>query len=208
MRAFSVLERTLDRIFDDVEPCDGNKDCFSHETFSRLGRASMEVESLLSLQLLAAGETKSRPNMGDYRRLNGVLRLSEYTVRLDIWEGIGGEFKPFAPWGTPASSLPWWQQYNNSKHKRSTMFEEACLEAAVQATGAALVCLFSQVAGFALEASSSAFGYFNSDGWILGERLFSIQPPRWGDSEKYGFEMAPDHSKPLTLAAPSLDAIR
>lgn len=205
VRAQGVLEQDLGRLFDYVEPADKNRHAYSHRIFSQLGRASMEVEALLSTSLRAAGENKSRPNMTDYRRLNGPLRLCEYRVRLPIWEGGQKEFSPFESWSN-GKNPEWWDSYNHSKHDRLEKFDEANLLAATRATGAALVCLFSQLAGLAMESSTDAFSCYitTADDWIVGDRLFALQPPSWPEIEKYEFTKEQDHSKPLAQDVPTL----
>ena len=198
VRAQGVLEQDLSRLFDYVEPADRNRHAYSHRIFSQLGRASMEVEALLSSSLRAAGVGKGRPDMRDYKRLNGPLKLSEYRVRLTIWEGEQKEFFPFESWSR-GESPKWWDNYNQSKHDRLEKFDKATLLAATHATGAALVCLFSQLAGLAMDCSSDAFSCYltTGDDWIVGNSLFALKPPSWLETEKYGFTKEQDHGKRL-----------
>lgn len=70
---------------------------------------------------------------------------------LPIWAEPGREFRPFAEWkgrlADRTKSLDWWARYNHAKHHRVDNFAEANMNAAVEAAGAALICLFAQVAG-------------------------------------------------------------
>ena len=197
VRAGAVLDRDLRRLFDFIEPCQENADCFSHQTFGQLGRAAMEVEALLSLSLDAAGLRPSgNPTMRDYRQLEDQLKLSQYRVRVPVWKQGNYQFRPFESWeprnADDRKAPPWWNCYNHAKHDRSRNFHEASFEAAVQATAAAVVCLFAQVAGRALEVSAiDPFGsYIDNQGWLGGKRLFELKPPTWLDNEKYGFDKA------------------
>ena len=205
VRAGAVLDRDLRRLFDYIEPCQENADCFSHQTFGQLGRAAMEVEALLSLSLDAAGLRPGgrNPRMGDYRQLEDQLKLSQYTVRLPQWKQENYEFRPFESWEPPSvddrKAPLWWNCYNHAKHDRSRNFHEASFEAAVHATAAAVVCLFAQVAGRALEVSviDPFGGYIDNQGWLDGERLFELKPPTWLESEKYGFDRAQLPGSPI-----------
>lgn len=195
VRAGAVLDRELDLLFDFIEPCDENQHCFSHRTFGLLGRSAMEVEALLSLSLEAAGiePAGGKPNMSDYKELEDDLRLSEYKVRLPIWSGVASEFQPFRQWSgelEERGKLDWWRCYTDTKHHRVEHFARATMRAAVEAAGAALICLFAQVAGRALDASSDIFGAYiaDQDGWITGDRLFEILPPVWPEDDKYRFD--------------------
>ena len=206
-RAFGVLERDLNELFDYIEPCEENSETYSHRTYAQLGRAAMEVEGLLSIGFRAAGENECRLSMKDYRRLNGVYRLSEYSIRVPVWDGHGAQFRPFERFTADEDPRPvWWDCYNFAKHNRVEKFHEATLSAAVQATGGALVCLFAQIAGLAFGASTDSLSqYSSSEGWIQGESLFEIRPPRWDEEEKYAFDKDQDHSKPLEMVLPELN---
>ena len=146
--------------------------------------------------------------MRNYSNLEDQLKLSQYTVRLPGWKQSDYEFSPFESWTAQTADSrkapSWWTCYNHAKHDRSRKFHEATFEAAIHATGAAVVCLFAQVAGRALEVSAiDPFGaYIDNQGWLHGKRLFEIKPPTWRDCEKYGFDKAQLPNSSL-LVAPS-----
>jgi hypothetical protein len=144
VRAFLLLLKDLQELFDYIEPADKNLLCYSYRVHALLLRACVEVEANCKAILKENGY--SRPgdmNMVDYRKIDKTHLLSLYQVKAPNWSGSQGLRKPFLAWST-GGSLPWYQAYNTTKHDRHTEFEEATFEHLIDACCGVLVLLSAQ----------------------------------------------------------------
>ena len=187
VRAFTLLLKDMQELFDYIEPADKNLSCYSYRVHELLLRACVEVEANCKAILTENGYTKSGDmNMGDYKKINTSHRLSSYEVRMPFWHGPSNIRKPFLPWAT-GGGLPWYQAYNATKHDRNQSFDSATFEQTIDAMCGLVVLVSSQFYTYdfgpgdsflALEGSrdgmeSSIGGYFRirypSD-WPLDQR--------------------------------------
>ena len=144
IRGYHLLEKELIRLFEFVEPADANLKCYSHQLYALFLRASTEFEANAKAVLQANGYLKSGNwNISDYHKLNAATRLSDYSIRIPIWNGTHRTIQPFASWQT-GHSLNWYQAYNDVKHSRFAKFDCASLENVVTAVAAVFAVVFSQ----------------------------------------------------------------
>ena len=144
VRAFFLLLKDLQELFDYIEPADINLSCYSYRIHALLVRACVEVEANCKAILKENGYAKrSDMNMGDYKKINFTHRLSSYRVKMPYWNGANHLRSPFKPWATDRP-LAWYQAYNTTKHDRHVEFKEATFEHLIDACCGVLVILSAQ----------------------------------------------------------------
>ena len=91
VRAYLSIEKTLQDIFDYIEPANRNKDVFSHELYALLLRACTEVEANFK-SILVANEVPDSDNfnMNDYKKVEESSKLSKYQVTFPFWRDDNG----------------------------------------------------------------------------------------------------------------------
>lgn len=146
VRAFLLLLKDTQELFDYVEPADNNLACYSYRIHALLLRACVEVEANCKAILKENGYSKSGDwNMVDYKKVELTHLLSQYQVQVPNWSGTASLRNPFAAWGS-SGTLPWYQAYNTTKHDRHTEFQQATFEHLIDAVCGLLVLLSSQFA--------------------------------------------------------------
>jgi len=144
IRAFLILLKDLQELFDYVEPADKNLLCYSFRIHSLFLRACVEVEANCKAILKENGYGRSGDwNMGDYKKLERTHLLSAYEVKVPNWSGTRATRSPFSPWASEGA-LSWYQAYNTTKHDRHSQFEEATFEHLIDACCGLLVLLSAQ----------------------------------------------------------------
>jgi hypothetical protein len=144
IRAFLLLLKDLQELFDYIEPADKNLLCYSYRVHALLLRACVEVEANCKAILKENGYSKtSDMNMGDYKKIDKTHLLSLYQVKAPSWSGSQVLRTPFLAWST-GGPLPWYQAYNTTKHDRHTEFEEATFGHLIDACCGVLVLLSAQ----------------------------------------------------------------
>lgn len=190
VRAYHLLEQQLLRIFEFVEPADGNLPTYSHETYSLLLRACTEFEANARAILVANGYQKTGNwNIEDYYRVQGATRLADYEITIPIWSGPGGVFRPFKEWHL-AHSLTWYRDYQSVKHNRSQNFQRASLGNLIEAVSGVFCILFSQFHFLAFDPyhQPSMFSSDDSGPTFFHERsLFVVRTCAWPADERYNF---------------------
>jgi len=128
IRAFLLVQKDLQTLFDYIEPSDQNLPCHSFRIHELLLRTCIEIEANCKAVLRENGYTASGDwNMRDYRKLNASHRLSSYEVRIPVWRGNKSQRQPFANWAT-GKALPWYTAYNATKHDRHESFDQATFQ--------------------------------------------------------------------------------
>ena len=188
-RAYSILEQELIKIFEYVEPIDGNKNVFSHRIYELLLLACTEFESNCKLILRANEYNGNRSNLGikDYWKIERATKLSQYQIRLNIWSSPTNIMRPFREW-VNSHSLSWYQDYNSVKHDRFNNFSKANFWNSIQAVAAVFAILYAQFSYYIFNPyNESDSSTTDTDGFIYGERtLFSIKPfDSWPQDEHY-----------------------
>jgi hypothetical protein len=145
VRAFLLLQKDLQTLFEYVEPSEQNLQAYSFRTFELLLRACTEVEANFKA-ILRANTYSGRGNLTieDYFKTDASHFLSQYEIRMPYWSGNGKIRKPFAAWAGGTHPLGWYQAYNNAKHDRAGNLAEATLEHVIDAISGLAVVLASQ----------------------------------------------------------------
>jgi hypothetical protein len=194
VRAFLVLQKDLQELFDYVEPSDQNLACHSFRIHELLMRACMEVEANCKAVLTENGAALGEnPNMLDYRKLEASHKLSGYTVSVPTWHGERAKRTPFANWTNADNQrLPWYYAYNMTKHNRATNFHEATFEHMLDAVCGVVALLSAQfytedfsnsdvllAVGRSRDGMTSAIGGY-----------FRVAFPEWEEADRYEFDWA------------------
>lgn len=197
IRAFLLLLKDLQELFDFIEPADNNLDCYSYRIHALLLRACIEVEANCKAILRENGYSKKNKkgedidlNMSDYRKINTTHRLSSYQIKVPYWNGIQNLRTPFSFWAN-GDPLPWYEAYNATKHDRYSEFKEATFNHLLDACCGVLVILSAQFETnsfspgdivLALEGSSDGF----ESG--IGDYFRVKFPDDWPQEMRYEFE--------------------
>lgn len=110
-------------------------------------RTCVEVEANLTAILLENGYAKrggGNLTMRDYRLIEHSHRLSSFEAKLPLWRGPDRVRRPFAPWASKTTALPWYRAYNAAKHDRHASFHRANFESLLDAMCALVVLLSAQ----------------------------------------------------------------
>ncbi|MEQ1799844.1 MAG: hypothetical protein ABL872_17940 [Lacibacter sp.] len=190
IRAFLLIQKDLQLLFDYIEPSDINSVCYSYRIHELLLRTCVEVEANCKAILLENGYKKnSALNMEDYRKINKSHHLSSYQIGLPLWHGEKSLRTPFLSWST-GSSLNWYKAYNSTKHDRHDKFELASFDNLIEAV-CGLVSILS--AQFWEEDFIPSDSYLALEGSIDGMetaigKYFRVKFPNdWANDEQYDF---------------------
>jgi hypothetical protein len=206
-RAYKMIEKDLEALFEYIEPCDANNSTHSHRTFELMLRACTEFEANCKGILLANGYSPTKRdragvivprasdkwNISDYWRINRAVRLSDYKVLLKSWHPNPLELQPFRDWHgvTSHQGLSWYQAYNEAKHNRDTKFACSNFKNTIEAIAGLLCILFSQF------NVHTTYPYRSPDSIHCPDELgmqgiegsmFDIAPPIWSSTEDYDFD--------------------
>jgi hypothetical protein len=144
IRAFLLLQKDLDRLFDFIEPADNNVKTYSYRTHELLLRSCVEVEANCKAILGENGYHRAGDwNVGDYKKIELSHRLSSYRVKLPVWRGTDAVRRPFAAWST-GGALDWYTAYNVTKHDRHSAFEQATVRHVLDAVCGLVALLAAQ----------------------------------------------------------------
>ncbi|MDN7558133.1 hypothetical protein [Burkholderia orbicola] len=197
VRAFLVLQKDLQELFDYVEPSDQNLSCYSYRIHELLMRACMEVEANCKAILTENGVAlREYANMTDYRKVEQSHKLSAFQVGVPTWHGKSALRTPFAKWANQAANqpadqkLPWYDTYNNTKHNRTANFHEATFEHMLDAVCAVVAILSAQFRDEDFSNSDALVAVGGSrDGMetAIGG-YFRVKFPTWPDGERYDFD--------------------
>lgn len=185
--AYKMIENDLKKIFEFIEPSEGNLDVYSHRLYELFLRAATEFETNCKQILDANGYSRSGDlNIVDYFKINQAMRLSKYEVRLSMWYPDIKIIKPFEQWASGAS-LTWYQEYNLVKHHRSENFNKASLRNVIQAVAGLAAILFAQFQVEIFDPFNDSCSYSKGDGFYYDDDiLFSVNPcSDWLEGEQY-----------------------
>ncbi len=201
IRAYDLIIADFKKICEYIDPSDENHLVYSHRLYEVFIRTCTELESNMKAILKANGYIKKNKkgkiidekqwNIDDYKKLESVLKLSDYKVLVNFWNGgRGKECIPFRNLATGKSGkLVWYQDYNKIKHNREEKFYLASLDNLLESLCGLFVILFSQY-GVQVFSPYQSVQRYDSLGKIIHESssVFSIEPPEWQDAEKYDFD--------------------
>jgi hypothetical protein len=190
IRAFLLIQKDLQTLFDYIEPSDLNLVCYSYRIHELLLRTCIEVEANCKAILLENGYDKTGDlNMDDYKKINISHHLSSYEIKLPLWYGDKALRKPFASWES-GGSLAWYKAYNSTKHDRHEKFKQASFENLIEAICGLVAILSAQ---FLSEDYIPGDSYLIADGSVDGMdtaigKYFRVRfPTDWTEEEKYDF---------------------
>jgi hypothetical protein len=203
VRAFLLIQKDLQNLFEYIEPSDDNVDTYSFRIHELLMRTCIEIEAnfkaILKENIYNPLDKQKKPlpekkwNIHNYRIVNKTHHLSSYKVSIPIWDGTKSSFEPFSEW-VSTTELSWYQAYNSSKHDRKSAFKKANFFNLLNAVAGLLVLLSSQfrTEDFAPGSASLAvegYDYYSGEPALGG--FFRIEFPNdWSDEEKYNFNWA------------------
>lgn len=191
IRAFTLLLKDMQELFDYIEPSDKNLSCYSYRVHELLLRACVEVEANCKAILTENNYTKSRDmNMEDYKKINITHRLSSYEVRMPFWHGASNIRKPFLHWAA-GRGLPWYQAYNATKHDRHQSFNSATFEQMIDSMCGLIVLLSSQFYTYDFAPGDSYLAFEESrDGMesSIGGYFRIKYPSDWPTDQQYDFD--------------------
>jgi hypothetical protein len=198
-----LIQNDLQSIFEYIEPSDESRTAYSYRIHALFMRTCIEIEANFKAILEENTFTQQTRwlNINDYRRVDVTHHLSSYEVILPIWNGTSPIFKPFEPWkaGRGLSrpngidlSLPWYRDYNKSKHDRQDEFKRANFENLVTAVTGLLVLISSQFRDRNFSAGAATLGFSGYDYHPMAAAtgdLFRIKyPDDWLEEEIYDFD--------------------
>jgi hypothetical protein len=194
LRGFGVLQKDLLELFDYIEPADVNRPCYSFRSLELLSRICVEVEANCRAILAENGYARavnhaSNLTMADYCKIESSHRLSSYTVRLPVWQGLGGEIVPFASWGAAEKCLPWYQAYNATKHSRYGNFNKGNFGNLIDAICGLVAIMSAQFLDEDFGPSIRGLENGLTDGFEYATGgYFLVKFPDWPASERYDFD--------------------
>lgn len=195
IRAFLLLQKDFLTLLDFIEPSDGNLSTYSFRTYELLLRVCTEVEANFKAILEENGYKNNKNNwdMSDYKKVNESHKLSQYKVKIPIWDGDNSIRTPFIVLNNNKSPN-WWKAYNNSKHNRHTKFKEASFSNLLDAISALVVLISAQFLSFTFTKNNydvlySTLNYEIDDyDETVGEFFRIKYPTEWEVDEKYDFK--------------------
>lgn len=201
VRAFLLIQRDLQKLFEFIEPSDCNLKTYSYRVHELFMRTCIEIEANFKAILREntynpidkKGQEipEKRWNIHNYKIINKTHYLSSYKIHIPIWDGNNSVFEPFKNWSTNSSELFWYQAYNKSKHDRKNEFKEANFENLLNSVAGLLILLSSQFRTEDFTPSSQGLGV-NTDSYYstspaLGGFFHIDFPSDWNEEEKYDF---------------------
>jgi hypothetical protein len=190
VRAYLLLQKDVQELFDYIEPADQNLPCYSYRIHELLLRACVEVEANCKAILVDNGYKKRADDltMTDYIKIEKSHRLSEIEVWIPTWTGLNKTRKPFQAFSASLSPT-WYRVYNAAKHDRHNEFKNATFE---QMLDAVCGCVALLAAQFMNQDFSRQSGRFVTEGPGDGMEeaiggYFRVKYASWPVAERYDF---------------------
>ena len=192
IRAYLILLKDLQELFDFIEPSDTNRKCYSYRVHELLLRSCVEVEANCRAILQENGYNKNgNLNMNDYRKIEKSHYLSSYEIRLPTWHGKTDMREPFLMWAGDGKPLRWYEAYNETKHNRHEAFENATFENMIDSVCGLAILLSSQ---FHTEDFSRTSYRITTEGSgagmkrAIGGYFRILFPDDWPPAHRYDFD--------------------
>jgi hypothetical protein len=197
IRAFLLIQKDVQNLFDFIEPADINLPTFSYRIHELLMRTCIEIEANFKAILTENGYVKKDKKgnlldfkIVDYRKVNKSHKLSSYEIQVPNWWGTKGIRRPFQDW-IQNDTLPWYVAYNNTKHDRHKNFQFASFKNLIDSVCGLVALLSAQFItnDFAPDCLLS-LGEGPNDGMetAIGGYFRVRFPKDWLDLEKYDFD--------------------
>lgn len=203
IRAFLLLQKDLQNLFEYIDTCDTNLSTYSFRTHELLLRGCIEVEANCKAILKSHGYTSpqkkfrgdpEKMDMWDYKKLESTHLLSQYYIKIPHWRGEKSLRQPFKSWELPNRPNPsWYEAYHEVKHNRYKGFENANFENVIDSICGLLVLLSSQFYTHEFSSGScglglGGYGPNNGTHWEVAiGNYFRVKFPEWPKNEQYGF---------------------
>lgn len=184
-----TLVELLERILGSVHPIEENLGCYGSNIRNLLILSSTECEAQWKGVLQANGYvSKGRLNRTHYRKLDQLMRLSEYKIGLSHY--------PWLPAVLPFEHLPdpnasdWYDDYNSVKHDRENDFRRASLRSAIAAVCANWIMAIAQFGFDAMNEFSDLRAYFRFEegpSWRFSDLYIprNVCPDGWLDIQAF-----------------------
>ena len=189
IQAYNIIQKDLLEIFEYIEPCDNNLRTYSFRIQELFIRTCIEIENNFKAIFSENKFSKTNTNIHDYYLIDKTHHLSEYEIKLPIWDGKHNLCSPFEIWKTANISPTWYKAYNECKHNRQEKFYQANFENLIDAVTALLILLSSQFyIGEFLINSNTPIGRNNfliNEKFGIGNYFYICFPTNWSDDEKY-----------------------
>jgi hypothetical protein len=193
IRAFLLIQKDLQTIFEYIEPSDQNRKAYSFRTYELLLRTCTEVEANFKAIFRAntCGKNGGNLNITDYVKIETSHFLSGYKVKMPYWSDSSPSWQPFANWASGNHELDWYKAYNKSKHDRARELKAATFTNLIDAFCGLSVVLTAQ---FLFHDFGPANGVLTDegigDGWEegIGQYVRLEYPSNLPPSERYDFE--------------------
>jgi len=189
IRAFLLLLKDVQELFDYIEPADANLPCFSYRIHALLMRTCIEVEANCRAILSENRYDKvGWWNMEDYKKIDKSHRLSSYRVRFPLWDGERGDRMPYSSWDSNGK-LQWYDAYNKTKHDRLESFGAANFEHLTDAICGLVAVLAAQfhTEDFAIVDHIICDGPTEFEA-VVGDYFQVKFPTDWPDADRYDFD--------------------
>ncbi|MFC1659182.1 hypothetical protein ACFL0U_01285 [Pseudomonadota bacterium] len=188
IRAFLLILKDLQELFDYVEPSDKNLKCYSYRIHSLLVRTCIEIETNFQAILMENEykKKKSDLNMHDYIKIEKSHFLSKYKIKIPNWDGSKSIHKPFSEWksfftDSEYKPLTWYKIFTETKHNRHDAFKKANFGTLINAICGLLVILSAQFGtnDFVQRNEIMEYNIGPNDGMKTGiGELFRVQFPK------------------------------
>jgi hypothetical protein len=190
VRAFLLLQKDLQELFDYIEPADANLACYSYRIHALLLRACVEVEANCKAILKENGYQKNGDlNMKDYKKIEKTHLLSGFKIKLPVWQGSQATRSPFSAWQS-GGTLPWYEAYNAAKHDRHSEFQRATFEHLIDACCGILALLSAQFETYDFSPHHSCLALYRPDDAVtgIGDYFLVSFPANWPEDLRYDFD--------------------
>mgnify|MGYP006873465480 CR=1 FL=1 len=165
MNTEKVLRLLIEKLHDllsYIEPDENGLKVYSHRIRELLILACTEVENFWQAYLKRNGISPINSRnytTVDYVKLCNPLFLKEYEFEFRNYTHIP-PIRPFSSWdaASPTKSLPWFDAYNSTKHDRTSHFNKATLDNAIQAVIANLIMYSVKFSPLAIHHGLDNFG--------------------------------------------------
>ena len=134
LRQLELILDDLKSVFRVIEPTIDNKESYGNTLRNIIILSCTEIDCMMNKILKSNGYIvkDDRYSTNDYVKLKEALRLDEYSLEFNEYEGMG-VFSPYSNWSKeqPTQSILWYDIYNKVKHNKKTYTPAVCRKAGV-----------------------------------------------------------------------------
>ena len=171
--ALRLLLRSLEKVFEFVEPVGAGLRSYGHRARELLIASCTEAENQWKRYFRETATAPIGRDFGtrDYVKLCSALSLKDYRLTARAYAALPPR-EPFQHWETmaPTQSLSWYDAYNKTKHDRAVHFDTASVENCIDAVAANVVM-------FCVRYGPRSLFIETGGTQILFQQLFEIDLP-------------------------------